>query len=91
MSYISKPINILPGFIKILIFLCITTAGCAVITVPYKVTKSTIKGCIWVVKGTYEFTAGVTKLTYKIGEFSFEVVRAPPEWTLLNKDIETIY
>ena len=42
------------------------------------------------VKGTYEFTAGTTKLLYKIGEFTFEVVRAPLDWPLLNKDIETI-
>lgn len=64
--------------------------GCAVVTAPYEITKGAVKGCIWVVKGTYEFTAGTTKLLYKIGEFTFEVVRAPLDWQLLNKDIETI-
>lgn len=65
-------------------------AGCAVITVPYRITKTAIKGSIYVVKGTNELTVGTTKLLYKIGEFTFEVVRAPLDWTLLNKDIETI-
>ncbi len=65
-------------------------AGCTIVSVPYKVTKGAVKGCVWVVKGTYEFTAGTTKLLYKIGEFTFEVVRAPLDWPLLNKDIETI-
>lgn len=64
--------------------------GCAVITAPYKITKGAVKSCVWVVKGTYELTAGTTKLLYKIGEFTFDVVRAPLDWPLLNKDIETI-
>ena len=69
---------------------CIVLEGCAIVTIPYKIAKGTIKGSIWVVKGTYELTAGTTKLLYKIGEFTFEVVRAPLDWPLLNKDIETI-
>ncbi len=64
--------------------------SCAVITAPYKITKGAVKSCIWVVKGTYELTAGTTKLLYKVGEFTFYVVRAPMDWPLLNKDIETI-
>jgi rare lipoprotein A len=64
--------------------------GCAIVKVPYKIFKGTVKGSIWVVKGTYELTAGTTKLLYKIGEFTFEVVSAPLDWPLLNKDIETI-
>lgn len=58
--------------------------------IPYEITKGVITGSIWVVKGTYELTAGTTKLIYKIGEYTFEVVRAPLEWALFNKDIETI-
>lgn len=75
-----------------LFLLCWLTllVGCAVFTVPYEITKGAIKGSIWVVKGTYELTAGTTKLAYKIGEFTFDVVRAPIEWALVNEDIETI-
>jgi rare lipoprotein A len=77
-------------FSLFLIYCFLVLEGCAVVTVPYKIVKGTLKGSIWVVKGTYELTAGTTKLIYKIGEFTFEVVRAPLEWSLLNKDIETI-
>ncbi len=82
--------KISPFFNLLLVFWCLVLGGCAVVTIPYKITKGTIKGSIWVVKGTYELTAGTTKLLYKIGEFTFEVVRAPLDWPLLNKDIETI-
>ena len=73
-----------------LIYWFLVLEGCAVVTIPYKIIRGTLKGSIWVVKGTYEFTAGTTKLLYKIGEFTFEVVRAPVDWPVLNKDIETI-
>jgi rare lipoprotein A len=79
-----------PSFNLLIVFWWLILEGCAVVTVPYKITKGTIKGGIWVVKGTYEFTAGTTKLIYKIGAFTFEVVRAPLDWQVLNKDIETI-
>jgi len=65
-------------------------SSCALVTVPYRITKGTLKGSIWLVKGTYELTAGTTKLLYRIGAFSFEVVRAPLDWPLVNEDIETI-
>ena len=77
-------------FILLLLCGCLVLEGCAVVTIPYRVIKGTIKGSIWVVKGTYELTAGTTKLLYKIGEFTFEVLRAPLDWPLLSKDIETI-
>jgi rare lipoprotein A len=69
---------------------CLVLTGCWVITAPYKITKAAVTGTVYVVKGTYEFTAGTTKLLYKIGKFTFEVVKAPLDWPLLNKDIETI-
>lgn len=73
-----------------LIFWCIFMEGCIVINIPYNITKGIIKRSIWVVKGTYKLTAGTTKLLYKIGEFTFEVVRAPLDWPLTNIGIETI-
>jgi len=72
-------------------------AGCAVVRgtaggvkKTYNVTKGTVKAGIWGAKKTYRITAGTTKTIYKIGEFTFEVVRAPMDWPLLNPDIETI-
>jgi rare lipoprotein A len=80
------------GFLVLmgLITLFVAMHGCALITLPYYVTRDAVKGTIWVVKGTYELTAGTTKLVYKIGKFTFNVARAPLDWPLLNNDIETI-
>lgn len=82
--------KILPLLNLFLVWCFLFLSGCAIVTVPYKITKGTIKGSIWVVKGTYKLTTGTTKLLYKIGEFSFMVVRAPLDWPLINEDIETI-
>jgi len=42
------------------------------------------------VKTTYEVTAGTTKVVYRIGEFTYEVVKAPIEWALTHEEIESI-
>jgi rare lipoprotein A len=74
-----------------LVILCfITISGCSLLLVPYEITKGVVSGTIWVVKGTYELTAGTAKILYTIGEYTFEVVRAPLDWNLTNRDIETI-
>jgi rare lipoprotein A len=73
-----------------LLFCSLCLSGCAIVTLPYDITKGAVTTCIWAVKGAYELTAGTTRLLYKIGEYTFEVVRAPAEWMLLNDDVETI-
>jgi len=73
----------------VLVGLFFIMVSCSVITAPYKITKGTIKGSIWTVKTTYKVTAGTTKIIYKIGGFTYEVVKAPIDWTLTNK-IDTI-
>ena len=60
------------------------------ITAPYKITKGAVKGTVYVVQGAYNFTAGTTRLLYKVGKFTFRVVKAPLDWPLGNRDIETI-
>ncbi|MDF0652976.1 MAG: septal ring lytic transglycosylase RlpA family lipoprotein [Nitrospira sp. LK265] len=62
----------------------------SVIKIGYRVVKNTVKGTIWVVSGTYELTKGATHLVYHIGEFTFEVVRAPLDYPLIRDDIQTI-
>lgn len=74
---------------SVLIGLYFIMGSCSVITVPYKITKGAVKGSIWTVKTTYKVTAGTTKVIYKIGEFTYEVVKAPLDWTLTN-NIDTI-
>ena len=69
---------------------CLFLTGCWVITAPYKMTKAAVTGTVYVVKGAYEFTAGTTKLVYTVGKFTFEVVKAPFDWSLTNEEIESI-
>jgi len=64
--------------------------GCAVITVPYHAAKDVIGGGVWVVKKSYVVVAGTTKTIYRIGQFTFEVVRAPIDWALTHEEIQSI-
>jgi peptidoglycan lytic transglycosylase len=65
-------------------------AGCALLSAPYRVVKGAITGGVWVVKTTYEITAGTTKVIYRVGEFTYEVVKAPMGWALTHEEIESI-
>jgi rare lipoprotein A len=76
--------------ITLLSLCCFVLTGCSVITAPYRVTKKAVKGTVYVVQGAYNFTAGTTNLLYKVGKFTFKVVKAPLDWPLVNRDIETI-
>jgi rare lipoprotein A len=69
---------------------CLAAMGCSVVKAPYHVVEGTVKGSYYVVKGAYNLTAGTTKLVYKVGEYTFKVVKAPVDWALTNEDIETI-
>jgi peptidoglycan lytic transglycosylase len=66
------------------------SAGCVLITAPYEVTKGTAEGGVWAVKTSYKVTAGTTKVVYKIGKFTYEVVKAPLDWPLTHRDIREI-
>lgn len=65
-------------------------SGCSAIQTTYRVGKATVKGTVWAVTGVYELTAGTASVAYKIGKFSFNVVRAPLDWPLMNEHIESI-
>lgn len=65
-------------------------AGCALIRAPLEVAKGVVKGGVWVAKTTYVVTAGTTKVIYKIGEYTYEVVKAPIDWALTHDEIESI-
>ncbi|MEE8206399.1 MAG: septal ring lytic transglycosylase RlpA family protein [Nitrospinaceae bacterium] len=58
-------------------------AGCAVVKGTYDVVAGTVKG-------VYYVTTGTAKLAYNVGEFTFNAVKAPIEWSLMNDEIETI-
>lgn len=80
---------------KTILFLCLGAAiayssSCSIITAPYHVTKGVVRGGVWVAKTTYEVTAGTAKIIYRIGEYTYEVVKAPIEWALTHEEIESI-
>ncbi len=77
-------------FFSILLCCSLVLAGCTIVKAPYKIAKGTVKGTAWAIKGAYELTAGTTKFVYNVGKFTFTVVRAPLEWPLIKKDIDTI-
>ena len=69
---------------------CLIAAGCSWFSVPYRAVKGTVQGGVWVATKTYQVTAGTTKIVYKIGEFTFEVVKAPIGWALTHEEIESM-
>jgi rare lipoprotein A len=69
--------------------ICLVAAACSVVTAPYRATKGVVTTSYYVVKGTYELTAGTGKLVYRIGGYTYKVVRAPLDWHLTH-DIDSI-
>lgn len=65
-------------------------SGCSVITAPYHAAKNVVQGGVWIVKTTYVVAKGTTKVIYTIGEYTYEVVKAPIEWALTHEEIESI-
>lgn len=78
-------------FLKLVVLFAATLLpGCSIFETAWDITKGTVKGGYYVVKGAYHLTAGTTKVVYHIGKFTFNVVRAPDDWPLTNDDLETI-
>lgn len=77
-------------FLLLLPGVWLAVSGCSLITAPFKIAAGAISGGIWAVKTTYEVTAGTTKVIYRIGEFTYEVVKAPIGWALTHEEIESI-
>jgi len=66
-----------------LLIILFSLAGCAVVEGTYDVVSGTVKG-------VYYVTSGTVKAVYHVGKFTFNVVKAPIEWSLMNEDIDTI-
>lgn len=71
-------------FLLVLIFLGLL--GCSAIKLPYKVTKVAVKTTYLAGKTAVK----TTKVVYKVGKFTFNVVKAPIKWALTHEDIESI-
>ncbi len=69
--------------VAVLVFGGLVLSGCSVVKGTYNVVSTTVKG-------VYDITTGTAKLVYNVGKFTFNVVKAPIGWALMNEDIETI-
>ena len=69
--------------VAVLVFGGLVLSGCSVVKGTYNVVSTTVKG-------VYDVTTGTAKLVYNVGKFTFNVVKAPIGWALMNEDIETI-
>jgi len=74
------------------LLLCFATlaAGCSVVRGAYRAVSGAVTGTVWVVKTTYQVTAGTVRVVYRIGDVTYEVVKAPLEWALTQDGLESI-
>ena len=78
-------------------FSLLTLSTCSVVKGTYKLGKGTYtvgKGTLTttykVAKGATLLSIGTGKVVYKLGGFTFRVVKAPFDWPLTHEEIETI-
>ena len=67
----------------VVVTIAFSMAACSVVKGTYNAVTGTVKAAYYV-------TAGTVNAVYTVGKFSFEVVKAPIGWALMNEDIETI-
>ncbi len=90
MNRIMVPLWLLTILMMVLTSCSVLKTTAATIKTGYRLIKSTVKGTIWLVRGTYLFTKETTKLVYQIGKSTFEVVRAPLDSPLVREDLQSI-
>jgi rare lipoprotein A len=71
-------------------FVSLTLFSCGVISKSYRIGKGTVKTTYDVTKGVAKVSIGAGMLVYKVGEFTFKVVKAPLDWPLTREEIETM-
>jgi rare lipoprotein A len=82
---------ILPGLLFLVLSNCSVLKGTYKVGKgTYKVTKGTLITTYKVTKGATKLTIGAGKVVYKLGGFTFKVIKAPLEWPLTHDEIETI-
>jgi len=70
----------------ILVVIFLALLSCSVIKLPYEVTKVGVKTTYLAGKTIVK----TTKVVYRVGTFTFQVVKAPIDWALTRQDIESI-
>ncbi len=70
--------------------LCTALPSCGTIKSTYQTGKSAVGTAYDVTKGAVNATISTGSTVYRIGEFTFKVVKAPLSWPLTRKEIESI-
>lgn len=74
-----------------IVLMCLTNLSCDLLKGTYRVTKGVVGAAYDVTTGVAGATIETGKVVYKIGEFTFKVVKAPLAWPLTRgDDIESI-
>ncbi|MGC1951987.1 MAG: septal ring lytic transglycosylase RlpA family protein [Gammaproteobacteria bacterium] len=64
--------------------------ACSFVSSAYQVTKQTVRTTYTVTKTAVVVGIGTGRIVYRVGRFTFDVVKAPLTWPLLQGEIETI-
>lgn len=64
--------------------------GCSVAKGTYKITKGVAKTSYGVAKGTLITAVATGKVVYRIGNMTFDVIKAPIEWPLMQEEIHEV-
>ena len=70
--------------------LVIVLSSCSIVTLPYTVTKTTVKTAYTTAKITGKTAWGTAKILTKVGEYTFEIATAPLDWPLTHDELQSI-
>ena len=76
--------------IFLILILFLSSSSCSLIRGTYAVTTGTVKAGYNVTKTAAKATIGTGKIVYKVGEFTYTVVKAPVDWPFTHNEIETV-
>jgi rare lipoprotein A len=68
---------------------CFVLSSCGFFSTTYDIGKGTVVGTYKTLKVATDVAVGTSKVAYKIGKYTFEVVMAPFDWPMTH-DIESI-
>lgn len=74
----------------ILFFTVLINSSCGVMVTTYLVGKGVVKTTYFVTKTAVKGVFGTGKVVYKVGKYTFNVVKAPVAWPFTSDGLETI-
>lgn len=73
------------------ICLCLFSVwSCDTLSDTYRIGKRSVGTAVDITKGAVGLGVGTAKVVYRVGEFTFRVVKAPLDWPMTREEIETV-